>query len=467
MIKPIILGGGTGSRLWPLSRELYPKQFLALTGEDTLFQGTVLRAAALPDALPPLVLCNQEHRFIVAEQLRALDKTGEIILEPVGRNTAPAIAIAALRCLEADPLLLVLPADHQIHPLESFVAAVADAAPLAENGALVTFGIPPTRPETGFGYIRRGEPLGRGYRVSAFVEKPDEPQARAMLAAGNHFWNSGIFLFKASVFLEELERFRPDILAACRQALDASQVDLDFLRLDKAAFSACPEDSIDYAVMEGTDRGAVVPLRAAWSDLGSWAALLEGGDKDAAGNVLTGDVLVEGTKDCYLHSRDSLLTAVGISDLIVVVTSDAVLVAHKDKTQEVKTIVRRLRKAKRGEAVTHRKVYRPWGSYETTDCAARFQVKRITVKPGQVLSLQKHHHRAEHWVVVRGTAAIVNGDKEFLLTEDQSAYIPVGGVHRLGNPGNIPLEIIEVQTGSYLGEDDIVRIEDVYHRIKD
>lgn len=467
MIQPIILGGGTGSRLWPLSRELYPKQFLALAGEATLFQDTVRRAAALPETAPPLVLCNLEHRFIVAEQLRALDCSGEIVLEPVGRNTAPAIAVAALRRLADDPLLLVLPADHRIAPQAAFAAAVAAAVPLAEDGVLVTFGVTPAAPETGFGYIRRGEPLGGGFRVAAFVEKPDEDRARAMLAAGGHFWNSGMFLFKASVLLAELERLRPDILAACRAALDASRTDLDFLRLEAAAFAACPEESIDYAVMERTDRAAVVALDAAWSDLGSWAALLAAGDKDAAGNVTTGDVLVEDASGCYLHSRGALLAAVGVSDLIVVVTPDAVLVAHKDKTQQVKTVVNRLRRAKRGEAVAHRKVYRPWGAYETTDLADRFQVKRITVKPGQVLSLQKHHHRAEHWVVVRGTAAIVNGDREILLTEDQSTYIPVGGVHRLGNPGKIPLEIIEVQTGSYLGEDDIVRLEDVYDRTKD
>ncbi|MFZ5811843.1 MAG: mannose-1-phosphate guanylyltransferase/mannose-6-phosphate isomerase [Thermodesulfobacteriota bacterium] len=467
MIKPVILCGGCGSRLWPLSRNLYPKQFLALLGEKTLFQETLARAAGLPGALAPMTVCNLEHRFIVAEQLRGLGLEGEIVLEPAGRNTAPAIAVAALRCEKRDPVLLVLPADHHIEPREDFARAVDQALPLAEEGWLVTFGIDPTRPETGYGYIRGGRPRGGGRHIDAFVEKPDLKRAEAMLAEGGHYWNSGIFVLKPSAYLREMERLQPEMLEACRRAVAASKADLDFIRLDRKAFEACPEDSIDYAVMEKTDKGVVVPMSVRWSDLGSWHALFEAGPKDAHGNVTHGDVHIHDAEGCYLDSRDRLLTAVGVRDLVVVVTADAVLVADKDASPRVKELVAGLRREGRPEVVSHRKVYRPWGAYETTDQADRFKVKRITVNPGQILSLQKHHHRAEHWIVVRGTAAIVNGDTELVLREDQSTYIPIGNVHRLENPGRIPLDIIEVQTGSYLEEDDIVRLDDVYNRLAD
>jgi mannose-1-phosphate guanylyltransferase/mannose-6-phosphate isomerase len=465
MIKPVILCGGKGSRLWPLSRELYPKQFLAVGGSRTLFQQTVLRVAGL-DAQPPMTICNTEHRFLVAEQLQGLNISGEIVLEPVGRNTAPAIAAAAVLCEREDPVLLVMPADHIMEPISGFAAAVAKALPLAEQGMLVTFGVAPDRPETGFGYIKRGAAMGEGFGVASFVEKPDAATALQFQESGEYYWNSGMFMYRASALLAELERFAPEIVAASRGAVEASATDLDFIRLDKKRFSAGPADSIDYAVMEKTERGAVVPMDVRWGDLGSWSALFDAGKKDDAGNVVLGDVLVQDSRGCYLHSENKLLAAVGLEDVIAVVTADAVLVAHRDQAQQVKEVVNRLHEAGRPEAVLHRKVYRPWGSYESMDIADRFQVKRITVKPGQKLSLQKHHHRAEHWVVVRGTAQIVNGDKEMLLSEDQSTYIPIGNVHRLSNPGKIPLELIEVQTGPYLGEDDIVRLEDVYDRLE-
>ncbi len=465
MIKPVILCGGKGSRLWPLSRELYPKQFLAVGGSRTLFQQAVLRAVGL-DALPPMTVCNTEHRFLVAEQLQGLSISGEIVLEPVGRNTAPAIAAAAVLCEREDPVLLVMPADHIIEPISGFATAVAKALPLAEQGMLVTFGVIPDRPETGFGYIKRGAPVGEGFGVASFVEKPDADTALEFKDSGEYYWNSGMFMYRASALLAELETFAPEIVAACRGAVEESSADLDFIRLDKKRFSAGPADSIDYAVMEKTKHGAVVPMDVEWSDLGSWSALFDAGNKDDAGNVVLGDVLVQDSKGCYLHSENKLLAAVGLEDVIAVVTADAVLVAHRDQSQQVKEVVNRLHEAGREEALVHRKVYRPWGSYESMDMADRFQVKRITVKPGQKLSLQKHHHRAEHWVVVRGTALIVNGDKEMLLSEDQSTYIPIGNVHRLSNPGKIPLELIEVQTGPYLGEDDIVRLEDVYDRVE-
>lgn len=467
MIKPILLSGGSGSRLWPLSRELFPKQFLTFSDKTTLFQNTVQRVAALEDRLQPLTICNIEHRFIVAEQLHALGVEGEIILEPVGRNTAPAITVAALLHQELDPVLLVLPSDHLIAPQEAFAQAVQSALPYAEEGALVTFGITPASPETGYGYIRRGPAKGKSFCISAFVEKPDASQAQSMIDSGDHYWNSGIFMFKASVLLEEMHKFGPEILDACRKAVQSSVRDLDFVRLDKNAFSACPADSLDYVVMEKTDRGIVTPVDVQWNDLGSWTSLFDVGEKDACGNTVSGDVLLQDANNCFLHSNDKLLAAVGIEDIVAVVTSDAVLVAHKNKSQDVKEVVVRLRESRRNEAMTHSKVYRPWGWYETTDTDKRFQVKRITVKPGHVLSLQKHHHRAEHWVVVSGTAEITNGDKKFLLSEDQSTYIPIGIPHRLANPGKIPLEIIEVQTGPYLGEDDIVRMDDIYDRLKD
>jgi mannose-1-phosphate guanylyltransferase/mannose-6-phosphate isomerase len=470
MIVPVILSGGAGTRLWPLSRELYPKQLLPLVGERTMLQETLCRLEGTPDLAAPLVVCNESHRFMVAEQLRAIGHVPTaIILEPVGRNTAPAVAVAALRALAegGDPLLLVLPADHVIRDAAALCQAVALAAAEAERGKLMTFGIVPTGPETGYGYIRRGVPLDGGssaYAVAAFVEKPALETARAYVESGEYYWNSGMFLFRASDYLLQLERFEPAMVACCREAVERAAVDLDFLRLDAEAFAACPGNSVDYALMEKTADAAVVPLDAGWSDVGSWSALWEVGARDADGNVSHGDVLVHASRDCYLYAGSRMLATVGIDNLVVVETADAVLVAAKDRVQEVKEIVARLKEQKRGEALLHRRVNRPWGSYECIGEAPRYQVKRIVVAPGAALSLQRHHHRAEHWVVVRGTARITCGEKTFLLTENQSTYIPLGETHRLENPGKIPLELIEVQSGSYLGEDDIERFEDTYGR---
>lgn len=486
MLLPVILSGGAGSRLWPLSRELYPKQLLALCGEQTMLQQTVARLDGLADVAPPLVVCNEEHRFMVAEQLRALGcGWSGLILEPVGRNTAPAVAVAALQATAggADPLLLVLPADHLIADTDSFRAVVEQALPVAEAGHLVTFGIVPDAPETGYGYIRAGKPLACGqgtprptphasgptnastaYAVEAFVEKPDRATAEGYLAAGGYYWNSGMFLFRASSYLAELERHDPDMLAACRAAWQGIQSDLDFLRLDAEAFAACRSDSIDYAVMEKTDRAAVLPLDAGWSDVGSFTALWQTGAKDDAGNVASGDVLAIDAEDNFLHAGSRLLAAVGVRDLVVVETADAVLVAHRDEAQKVKQVVEALKARQRDETLLHRRVNRPWGAYEGIDRGERFQVKRITVNPGCKLSLQRHYHRAEHWVVVSGTALVTCGEKQITLSENQSTYIPLGEVHRLENPGKVPLEIIEIQSGSYLGEDDIERLEDQYGR---
>ncbi len=465
MIRPVILCGGKGSRLWPLSREFYPKQYIALTGSQTLFQQTVGRMRLI-DTLPPISICNAEHRFYVAEQLQQMGIESDIILEPISRNTAPALAVCALKDKEEDPLLLIMPSDHYIPDNTAFAAAVERACPLAENGKLVVFGVTPDSPKTGFGYIRKGTVQGNGFLVDAFVEKPDAETAQKYLNSGEYYWNSGMFLFKASVMLEELEKYAPEILSACQEALTAGISDLDFFRLDAKAFKKAPSISIDYAVMEKSERMAMVTLDTQWNDLGSWDALYDIGEKDESDNVIMGDVLTKDVQRCLLHSRNKLITAVGVEDLVVVETKDAILISKKDQVQDVKNVVDTLRDQNRNEAYYHPKVYRPWGSYEGTDCDERFQVKRLSVKPGEVLSLQKHHHRSEHWVVVKGTAKITNGDKEFLLTEDQSTYIPVGKVHRLANPGCIPLELIEVQTGSYLGEDDIVRFEDVYGREK-
>ncbi|TYO98374.1 mannose-1-phosphate guanylyltransferase/mannose-6-phosphate isomerase [Geothermobacter ehrlichii] len=475
MILPVILSGGAGSRLWPLSRELYPKQLLALCGEQTMLQQTAARLDGLDDVAPPLVVCNEEHRFLVAEQLRSQGcGWSGIILEPVGRNTAPAVAVAALRASAQgdDPLLLVLPADHLIRDIEAFRAVVRAGAAVAAEGYLVTFGIVPDRPETGYGYIRAGEQIAavRGSRepsafvVDAFVEKPDLETAQTYLDSGDYYWNSGMFLFRASAFLAELEAFDPEMLAACRAACDGLIEDLDFLRLDREAFAACRADSIDYAVMEKTRRAAVLPLDAGWNDVGSFSALWEVGERDAAGNVRQGDVIDVDASDCYLHAGSRLLAAVGVRNLVVVETADAVLVADRDRVQDVKKIVERLKADGRSETLLHRRVNRPWGSYEGIDAGDRFQVKRITVNPGARLSLQRHFHRAEHWVVVSGTALVTCGDKQLTLSENQSTYIPLGEVHRLENPGQIPLEIIEVQSGSYLGEDDIERLDDQYGR---
>ncbi|MDG4549422.1 MAG: mannose-1-phosphate guanylyltransferase/mannose-6-phosphate isomerase [Candidatus Contendobacter sp.] len=469
MIVPVILSGGSGARLWPLSREAYPKQFLPLVDRRTMLQNTALRIAGLNGVTPPLVVCNEEHRFMVAEQLRAVGiQPTAVILEPVGRNTAPAVAVAALHAQRQgdDPTLLILPADHVIADGEGFRAAVRRIAPHAETGRLLTFGIVPTAPETGYGYIKAGaamDPSGVSV-VERFVEKPDLATAQGYLETGGYYWNSGMFLFRASAFLAELERFVPAMLAACQQALAAGRADTDFLWLDRKAFTACPKDSIDYAVMEKTERAVVAPLAVGWNDVGSWSALWDVGVRDADGNVTRGDVIAVETHDTYVDASTRLVTTVGVNDLVVVETADAVLVASKGRVQEVKTVVDRLNASQRLEGRMHRKVYRPWGYYDAIDMETRFQVKRITIRPGASISLQMHHHRAEHWVVVSGTARVHRGDDVFLLAENQSAYIPVGVPHRLTNPGKIPLEIIEVQSGSYLGEDDIVRFEDVYGR---
>jgi mannose-1-phosphate guanylyltransferase/mannose-6-phosphate isomerase len=468
-IVPVILAGGSGTRLWPLSRALFPKQFLSLTGEHTMLQETLDRLDGVVGLSGPLVVCQDDHRFIVAEQLRQRhSRDATIVLEPIGRNTAPAIAISALQALKdhADPLLLVLAADHVIQDVDAFHRAVAIAADAAETGVMTTFGIKPVAPETGYGYLRAesGE-QGQVKRLATFVEKPDLATAEAYLASGEYFWNSGMFLFRASVYLEELERFAPDMLQACRASLEKATNDLDFVRLDKEAFTQCPEDSIDYAVMEKTDKAVIVALDAGWSDVGSWSALWDVADKDDEGNVTKGDVIALGSQNCFLQSSGGrLVAAVGLDNLIVVDTDDAVLIANKDDVQHVKKIVEQLKKDGRSEAVQHRLVYRPWGSYDCIDRGSRYQVKRITVNPGARLSVQMHHHRAEHWVVVSGTARVKNGEAETLLTENESIYIPVGNVHALENPGKIPLELIEVQSGAYLGEDDIIRFDDRYGR---
>lgn len=465
MIVPVILSGGSGTRLWPLSRKYYPKQFIPLTGERTLFQYTLERLGELARQAPVLVVCNHEHRFMVAEQLRGSGQA-RILLEPVGRNTAPAVAAGALEALKEDEgaILLVLPADHVIQDQAAFLAAVAQGREAAESGGLVTFGIVPTRPETGYGYIRAAKAEGVARPVERFVEKPDLETAREYVESGEYFWNSGMFMFRADRYLAELEEFEPAMLAACRAACAGAGRDLDFIRLDAKAFAASPSNSIDYAVMERTRSAVVVPLEAGWSDVGSWDALQELGPADERGNVAIGDVLADGSTNCYLRAESRLLATVGLHDHVVVETPDAVLVADRSRVQDVKALVDRLRREGRSECDFHRRVLRPWGSYEGIASAERFQVKRIIVEPGHRLSLQMHHHRAEHWVVVRGTARVYRGEESFLLSEDQSAYIPLGTVHRLENPGVIPLELIEVQTGSYLGEDDIVRYEDTYGR---
>ncbi len=464
MLTPVVLSGGSGTRLWPLSRELYPKQLLPLVSERTMLQETMLRLDGL-EAAAPIIVCNDAHRFLVAEQLRQLDvRPQTIILEPVGRNTAPAIALAALQA-RPDALLLVLPADHVIRDATAFKAAVNVAAKAARAGKLVTFGVVPRTPETGYGYIKRGEDLGDGvFAIDSFIEKPDAPRAESFLEAGNYYWNSGMFMFRADRYLSELARFAPDIEKTARAAMSEATPDLDFVRVDKAAFEACRADSIDYAVLEKTADAVVVPLDAGWSDVGSWSALHEALPADEAGNVARGDVIVEDASGCYLYAESRLIAAVGLKDHVVVETKDAVLVAPKNRVQDVKSLVNRLKAEGRYEHALHREVYRPWGSYDSVDAGQRFQVKRLTIKPGAQLSLQLHHHRAEHWVVVSGTARITCGEKVFLLEENQSTYIPVGEKHRIENPGKIPLHVIEVQSGGYLGEDDIVRFEDRYGR---
>jgi mannose-1-phosphate guanylyltransferase/mannose-6-phosphate isomerase len=467
MLVPVILSGGAGTRLWPLSRELHPKQMLPLVGSNTMLQDTVRRLAGL-EVAAPMVVCNEAHRFLVAEQLRSIDcKPRAIVLEPAGRNTAPAIALAAHATLageEGDPLLLVLPADHVIPDVAAFHRAIEVASAAARNGSLVTFGIVPTNPETGYGYIRRGGLVGGSYRIAEFVEKPDAARAQAFLASGDYYWNSGMFLFRARRYLEELEKFAPDIAAACGNSFAGAVRDLDFTRIDPAAFRECRSESIDYAVMEKTSDAVVVPLDAGWSDVGNWTSLHAACDHDSQGNALFGDVMVEDTHDSYVYSSSRLVATVGLRDHVVVETKDAVLVAPKERAQDVKKLVARLKAVGRYEHALHREVFRPWGSYDSIDVGERFQVKRLIVHPGGALSLQMHHHRAEHWVVVSGTASITRGDETFLLEENQSTYIPVGVRHRIENPGRIPLHIIEVQSGSYFGEDDIVRFEDRYGR---
>ena len=472
MFTPVILSGGAGTRLWPLSRELYPKQLLTLIGSHTLLQQTVLRLEGL-GASAPVIVCNEAHRFLVAEQVRALQVAPRAtLLEPCGRNTAPAIALAAHAALKnsaagahaTGPVLLVLPADHLIRDIPAFQQAVRTALSAAQAGQLVTFGVVASRAETGYGYIQRGAAQGAALRIARFVEKPNHERAQEFLKSGDYYWNSGMFMFRARRYLEELERFAPEIARICAAAFRAARADPDFTRIDAATFKACPADSIDYAVMEKTADAVVVPLEAGWSDVGSWAALYEASDADAHGNVVHGDVLSEDTHRSYLYSGSRLVAAVGLKDHVVIETKDAVLVAPQDRVHDVKKLVQRLKELGRSEYSLHREVFRPWGSYEGIDNGPRFQVKRLKVNPGATLSLQLHHHRAEHWVVVAGTARVTRGEEVFLLEENQSTYIPVGMKHRIENPGPMPLEIIEVQSGSYLGEDDIVRFEDRYGR---
>lgn len=470
MLIPLILSGGSGTRLWPVSRRNLPKQFLALAGKGTLFQQTVTRTLNLPDVAAPIVVASEDHRFLAADQLmEAGIKGATIVLEPHARNTAPAIALGALQAIERSPeaLLLVLPADHLIGDTDAFANAVEKALPLARADWLVTFGVRPERAETGFGYIRRDQAIdGNGYQVKQFVEKPDLATAESYVANGDYDWNSGMFLFKASRYLEELAEHAPEMLAAVREAHAKASVDLDFVRIDGDAFARVPNDSIDYAVMEKTRHAAVIPVSCAWSDIGSWAALWLTGDKDEDGNFREGDTMAVDTRNSLLRSHDRhLIATVGVEDLIVVTTPDATLVAHRDAAQDVKKIVEQLKAAGRSEHSLHRVVHRPWGNYDSLEAGERFQVKRIQVKPGASLSLQKHHHRAEHWIVVSGTAEVTCDDKVFLLGENQSTYIPLGSKHRLRNPGKLALELIEVQSGGYLGEDDIVRFDDVYGRV--
>jgi mannose-1-phosphate guanylyltransferase/mannose-6-phosphate isomerase len=469
MLHPVILSGGSGSRLWPLSRQDHPKQFLALLGDRSLFQETLRRASGLPDAQPPVTVCSEDHRFMVGEQLQEIGlASGGILLEPVARNTAPAIAIAALHVAAADPaaLMLVLPADHLIEDEAAFREAVVRALPLAREGWLVTFGIEPDAPETGYGYIERGQALdGAGFRVARFVEKPDLATARAYVEGGRHAWNSGMFLFSAQRYLDELAQHAPAMRAAADAAYAAARRDLDFVRVDKAAFEASPGDSIDYAVMEKTARAAVVPVSCGWSDIGSWSSLWAAAERDADGNRNEGDVISIDTRNSLVRASERrLIATIGVEDLVVVDTPDATLISRKDRVQDVKAIVERLKRDGRREHLFHRKVYRPWGHYDSIDVGERFQVKRIVVKPGGQLSLQKHARRAEHWVVVSGVAEVTCDDRVFDLRENESTYIPLGSVHRLRNRGTEPVELIEVQSGGYLGEDDIERLEDVYGR---
>lgn len=475
---PVILAGGSGSRLWPDSRALYPKQFIALTGSHTLFQQTLLRLEGL-DIERPIVVCNEEHRFLVAEQLRQINVVPTaILLEPEGKNTAPAIALAAMYALQhfSDQSLLVLPADHAITNITAFHDAVNNAIRYAKNEYLVTFGVKPTKPETGYGYIKSGQVVSidhenginceknTGYNVEQFIEKPVFENAKRYVNSGLFYWNAGMFVFLASKYILELERYQLEVVKVCRRALAAATRDFDFVRIDREVFSRCPDTSIDYALMEHTESAVVVPLNGDWSDVGSWSSLWELETHDQGGNVIKGDVITEGSKGCYLQSRHKLLAAVGVEDLVIVDTPDAVLVANKYHVQQIKKVVEQLKQAHRAEYQVHREVHRPWGKYDSIDKGPRFHVKRITVNPGARISLQMHHHRAEHWVVVSGTAKVKRGDEIFLVAENESTFIPIGVIHSLENPGTVPLEMIEVQSGAYLGEDDIVRFDDAYGR---
>ena len=469
-IIPVILSGGSGTRLWPLSRKMYPKQFIPLRQQRSLFQDTIKRVMALADGIQaPIVVCNEEHRFMAAEQLRleaVLD--AEIMLEPAGRNTAPAIALAAYCAQQRDPqaIMLVLPADHVMHDQAAFAQAIATAMRCAEQDFMVTFGVTPTRPETGYGYIQAGAAMfqEQAYRVAKFVEKPALEVAQEYLESGLYAWNSGMFMFKAASYIEQLQQHQPDIAQFTLAAYQAQHRDLDFIRIDPHPFKQCQSESIDYAVMEKTSQAMLVPLNCHWSDVGSWHALWESLELDDNNNASSGDVILQDCEGCMVHSSHRLVTAIGLRDIVIAETSDALLITPRSEAQKVKSLTQTLQATQREEANTHLKVYRPWGEYESVDHAERFQVKRITVKPGERLSLQKHHHRAEHWIVVNGTARVTCGDKEFLLAENESTYIPIGEIHRLENPGKIPLELIEVQSGSYLGEDDIERFEDKYGR---
>lgn len=469
MIIPVILSGGSGTRLWPLSRALRPKQLLSMVSNHTMIQDTVTRLMGITDLADPIIVCNEEHRFTIAEQMREMDiHPSAIILEPFGRNTAPAVAISAIQSQieNEDPVLLVLPADHIIENKSAFHTAVETGYQAALENKLVTFGIVPNAAETGYGYIKSSKQLNNDqvFNVEKFVEKPDAETAQSYLDEGSYYWNSGMFMFKASIYLQELEKHNQEMFNRSKQSLESAATDMDFIRLDRNVFDKCPSDSIDYAVMEKTSEAAVIPVDMEWNDIGSWAALWEVGDADDKGNVIHGDVVLEDCNNSYVHADSRLVTTVGLNDHVVVETADAILVAHRDKAQNVKDIVEKLKAANRDEAVIHHKAYRPWGAYECIDHDSRFQVKRITVNVGARLSLQLHHHRSEHWIVVQGTARVTCGDKVFLMAENESTYIPLGEKHRLENTGKIPLELIEVQTGSYLGEDDIVRFDDVYGR---